>query len=356
MIKQVPKQIAAVLIISSILILASCTSNKKEESKAPSAKTPPPPSKVDAYVVIPKVLSQDIEMPGSLVPFEETELHPEISGRIIAINFKEGASASEGSVLLKLYDGDLQAQLQKLKVQLKVAEQTVVRYASLLKINGVSQQDYDLTELAVNNIKADINIIQTNIEKTQLKAPFNGKIGLRSISIGAYVTPQTVIGTLRKLSQLKLEFTVPEKYSIKMQPGNQVHFTLENNNTSYSAKIIATENNISVDTRSLMVKAIVEKGDTQLIAGAFTKVQIPLGKNNAALMIPSQAIIPKARNKEVIVFRNGIADNQVVTTGTRDSANIEIVTGLKVGDTVLISGLLTVKPGTKVQLNKITKP
>lgn len=355
MILQASKQITALFIIASLLTITSCGS-EKDAPKAPAAKTPPPPSKVDGYVVSPQVLSQDIEMPGSLLPFEETELHPEISGRVTAINFKEGATAAQGSVLLKLYDGDLQAQLQKLKVQLKVAEQTTARYAALLKISGVSQQEYDLTELTVNNIKADINIIQTNIAKTQLRAPFTGKIGLRSISVGAYVTPQTVIGTLRKLSQLKLAFTVPEKYGTKMQAGNLVHFTLENNPTSYSARIIATENNISEDTRSLMVKAVVEKGDAQLIAGAFTKVQIPLGENDAALMIPSQAIIPKARNKEVIVFRNGVAANQVVTTGSRDSANVEIVTGLKAGDTVLISGLLTVKPGAKVQLNKIVKP
>lgn len=347
-------RLSILFIFSAWVIMASCSSDK--EDKTPAKKTPPPPSKVDAYVVTPEILSQNIEMPGSLLPYEETELHPEVSGRVTAINFKEGAATGQGAVLLKLYDGDLQAQLKKLQVQLKVAQQTVERYGALLKINGVSQQEYDLNVLAVNNIRADINIIQTNIAKTQLRAPFSGRIGLRSISVGAYVTPQTVIGTLRKLSQLKMEFTVPEKYGTKMQPGNLVHFTLENNNKSYLAKIIATENNISTDTRSLMVKAVVENGDAQLIAGAFTKVQIPLGENDAALMIPSQAIIPKARNKEVLVFRNGIADRQVITTGTRDSANVEIVTGLKAGDTVLISGLLTVKPGAKVILNKIVKP
>jgi membrane fusion protein (multidrug efflux system) len=347
-------QTGLLIIVSTLIFLTACNSGK--EDKAPAAKTPPPPAKVEAYIVTPQLLSQDIEMPGSLIPFEETELHPEVSGRVTAINFKEGATASQGSVLLKLYDGDLQAQLKKLQVQLKVAEQTVERYASLLKINGVSQQEYDLNVLAVNNIKADINIIETNIAKTQLRAPFSGKIGLRSISIGAYVTPQTVIGTLRQLSQLKLAFTVPEKYGTKMQPGNIIHFTLDNDPTSFAAKIIATENNISTDTRSLMVKAIVEKPNAKLIPGAFTKVQIPLGENNAALMIPSQAIIPKARNKEVMLYANGIVKNQVVTTGTRDSASIEIVSGLKAGDTVLISGLLMIKPGAKVILNKIKKP
>jgi len=353
----VTKSPLTILIFLTLQILfnISCKSSK-EEDKTTAVKAPPPPAKVDAYVVTPQILSQNIEMPGSLVPFEETELHPEVSGRVTAIYLKEGANASQGSILVKLYDGDLIAQLQKLRVQLKVAEQTVVRYGELLKISGVSQQEYDLNQLAVNNIKADINIIQTNIAKTQLRAPFSGRIGLRSISVGAYVTPQTIIGTIRKISQLKLEFTVPEKYGTKMQPGNLVHFTLENNTTNYLAKVIATENNIAEDTRSLKVKAVVDKPDAQLIAGAFAKVQIPLGENDAALMIPSQAVIPKARNKEVIVYRNGIAEKQTITTGIRDSASVEILTGLKAGDTILISGLLTTKPGAKVQLNSINKP
>jgi membrane fusion protein (multidrug efflux system) len=262
---------------------------------------------------------------------------------------------AQGSLLLKLYDGDLQAQLQKMQVQLKVAEQTAERYAALLKINGVSQQEYDLNVLAVNNIRADINIIRTSIAKTSLKAPFSGKMGISTITPGAYVSPATVITTLRKVSQLKLEFTVPEKYGTIMKPGSLVHFTLENNAASYPAKITATENTIAAETRSLKVIALVTKANAQLLAGSFAKVQIPLGDNNAALMIPTQAIIPQARDKKVIAVRNGIATMETVTTGIRDSASVEITSGLKAGDTVLITGLLATKPGSKVQLNKVNK-
>ena len=339
---------------SMALMLTACQSADKEDKK-PAAKSAQPPSKADGYIVTPKLLSQDIEVPGSLAPYEETELHPEVSGRVTGIYFQEGSNTGQGSMLVKLYDGDLQAQLQKLQVQLKVAEQTAERYGALLKINGVSQQEYDLNVLAVNNIKADINIVRTSISKTSVRAPFSGRMGLRNISVGAYISPQTTISTLRKISQLKLEFTVPERYGSKMKAGGQVNFIIENNTKSYLAKIIATENNIAEDTRSLKVRAVVERPDAQLIAGSFAKVQIPLGENDAALMIPSQAIIPQARNKKIIAVRNGMASMETVTTGTRDSAMVEITNGLKAGDTVLITGLLTTKPGAKVQLGKITK-
>ncbi len=343
----------AIILVFAISLLA-CKSSVKDENKAGPGKSAPP-SKVDGYIVSAQVLAQDIEIPGSLAPYEETELHPEVSGRVTEIYFKEGANIAQGGMILKLYDGDLQAQLQKLQVQLKVAQETVVRYGALLKINGVSQQEYDLNQLSVNNILADINIIRTSISKTVLRAPFSGRVGLRNISVGAYVSPQTIITTLRKLSQLKLEFNVPEKYGNKMQPGNLIHFSTESNQQGYAARIIATENNITEETRSLKVKAVVEKADPKLIAGSFVRVKIALDKNEAALMIPSQAVIPQARNKKVMAVRNGVASMEVVTIGIRDSAMVEITSGLKAGDTVLITGLLTTKPGNKVLLNKMAK-
>lgn len=336
------------------LCFSACHSDKKDSKDAKGKEKPA--VKVDAIIVTPRTLAQDIEMPGSLMPAEETELHPEVSGRVTGIYFSEGSSVGQGAMLVKLYDGDLQAQLSKLKVQLKVAQETLARYEALLKMQGVSQQEYELYKLSVNNIQADISIVQTSISRTSLRAPFSGKLGLRNISIGAYITPATTISTLRKVSQLKLEFTVPEKYGTGMKPGGQVQFNIDNSEKMFSARIIATENNIAEETRSLRVRAMVDKPDAQLLAGSFVKVKIDLGKNDAALMIPSQAVIPKARNKQVIVYRNGMANMENVTTGTRDSSMVEITSGLKAGDTVLITGLLTTKQGAKVKLNKVSKP
>jgi len=344
---------AAFFIFSITFLLVACKSSGKEEKKPGSASANRPPAKVDAFIVTPKILSRDIEIPGSLMAAEETELHAEVPGRVTGIYFNEGSYVSQGSPLVKLYDGDLQAQLSKLRVQLKVAEQTLSRYEALLKINGVSQQEYEIYKLSVSNIQADMSIVQANISRTLLRAPFSGKLGLRNISMGAYITPAITISTLRKISQLKLEFTVPEKYGTGMKTGGQVQFSMENNEKPYKARIIATENNIAEETRSLRVRALVDKPDAQLIAGGFVRVKIELGQDDAALMIPSQAVIPKARNKEVIVYRAGLANFEIVTTGIRDSSLVEITSGLKAGDTVLITGLLTTKAGSKVMINKV---
>ncbi len=340
---------------SFVLTIAifSC-SEVKEKTEKPKS-TVPKEIKADVYIVAPQTLSQEIEVAGSLLAAEEVELHPEISGRVTDVLFKEGGNVSQGSVLLKLYDDDLQAQLQKLLVQLITAEQTAERFAALLKINGVSQQEYDLNVLAVNNIKADINIVRTNISKTSLRAPFSGKVGITPITKGAYVSPQTIITSLRKLSQLKMEFTVPEKYGQTMKNGNGVQFTVENNPTVFEAKIIATENTIAAETRSLKVKALVKKNDSSMIAGGFIKVKIPLGKNDSALMIPTQAIIPRARGKEIVTLKNGKATMVTVITGYRGTTQVEITEGVNSGDTVLLTGLLSIKQGSGVKINKIIK-
>ena len=345
-----------IFMISIPFLFAACKSSGKDEKKPGAGGDKRPPAKVEAFVVTPSVLSSDIEMPGSLMPAEETELHAELSGRVTGIYFNEGSQVSQGSLLVKLYDGDLQAQLNKLRVQLKVAQETLQRYEALLKIGGVSQQEYELYKLSVNNIQADMSIVQTSIARTSLRAPFSGRLGLRNISIGAYITPATTISTLRKISQLKLEFTVPEKYGTGMKPGGKVQFSIDNNEQFYNARILATENNITAETRSLKVRALVEKAYAQLIAGTFVKVRIQLGQNDSALMIPSQAVIPKARNKQVIVYRSGMANFENVTTGIRDTSMVEITSGLKAGDTILISGLLTTKPGSTVILSKVNKP
>jgi len=345
--------IAAFLKSCFFICIALSSCGKKEKALEPKLNNKKPLLKVDTFVVVAKSLSQDIEVPGSLIPFEETEIHPETSGRVTEILFREGSTVTKGTVLVKLFDGDLMAQYNKLKIQLKVAEQTLNRYDALLKINGVSQQEYDQYKLSVNSLQADMQILETNIEKTRIRAPFTGTLGLRNISLGAYINPQTIITSIRQVNQLKLDFTVPEKYSSQMKVGSVIKFSLESDNLNHTATIIATENNIASDSRSLRVKARVNQSNSKLIAGAFVKVKCNLGTNNAALMIPSEAVIPKARNKQVLLYKDGFAKVEIVKTGIRDSSMIEITSGLQIGDTILTTGLLAIKPGASVKLNKI---
>jgi membrane fusion protein (multidrug efflux system) len=344
-------------LIIFIFFLSSC-GNKTEKIQPPKAgskPSDPPALAVEGYVIHATVLHSSIEVAGTLLPFEETEIHPEVSGKVTYLSIHEGAHVRKGTLLARLFDGDLQAQLQKLKVQLQVAEKTEERQAELLKIGGISQQDYDLSALDVSSIKADMQVLQASIDKTIIRAPFDGKIGFKNISIGAFITPTTVITTIRQDSKLKLEFSVPEKFTPKVQLGNVIDFTTEASPKKYTAKIYATESGITEENRSLKVHAVVENTDKNITAGSFAKVAFDMGNNNDAIMVPTEAIIPEARDKKVITYNGGLAKFKVVTTGTRDSAKVEILSGLSLGDTVITTGLLSLKPGSKINLSYLNK-
>jgi len=335
-------------------ILAACGGNKKENSNA--AKTPAskqPPMRVDAFIVGTETFQESIEIPGTVVANETTEIHPEVSGRIVQLNVVEGSHVGKGALLAKLYDGDLRAQLNKIQVQLALAQKTEERQAQLLKIQGISQQDYDMSLLQVNSLRADIGILQTSIAKTVVRAPFSGKIGLTKISPGAYVTPASVIAVISQTDQLKLDFTVPEKYSGQIKNGLTVNFNIDGSDKTLTAKVVATESNLTENTRTLTVRAAIVGLDPALLPGAFAKVKLNLDPNPNAILVPTQAILPQARGKKVIVYRGGTALFTDVTTGVRDSARVQITSGLKSGDTIIVTGLLSVRPDAKIQVAKI---
>ncbi len=341
----------SVLLLCSTILLTACSDEKEAPKKKPNK-----PLTVEVHVAATEKVSRTVEVTGSLLPYEVTEIHPEASGLITGIYFTEGAYVSAGKVLATIKDDDLRAQLNKLKVQERTAQQTAERYKSLLEISGVSQQDYDIKVLERNSLLADMQILRAQLVQTKIIAPFSGKVGLRNISKGAYVTPQTAVTTLRKVDKLKLDFTVPEKYGALMAKGNPVYFTIDNMDKKFLATVIATENFITEATRSLNVRAVVASANAELVAGQFAKIEIPLGNASEAYMIPSQAIIPRARNKEILLLINGKAEIREITTGIRDSARVEVLTGIKAGDSIITTGLMSIKPGAAVNVSKSKKP
>jgi len=339
-----------ILLISGITACHSGSENKKAKNGRPALNM-----SVEGYIVSPKLLITTIQVTGTLLPFEETVLMPETSGRVVMVNLPEGKFVKKGTVLLKIFDGELQAQLKKSQNQLQLAEQTEKRQHELLKVNGISQFDYDQTVFQVNSIKDDIDLLNVQIGKTELKAPFDGMIGLKNISVGAQVNSTTNVATIRMVDRLKLDFSVPEKYSREITPGKELIFTVEGDSLYYPASVMATEEGIDQDTRNLNVRAVVDHVSSGLKPGGFATVQLELGKNTAALMVPTQAIIPQARNKKLIVSRNGKATFLTVTTGVRKSEFIEVLDGLKIGDTVVTTGIVFLKPKADLKFSKVIK-
>ncbi len=350
---RVIKWVLASMVFIAIIVVGPGLIRPKEKSvKPPKESVPPikikPPVKVDAFVVHPSTLIDRIEVSGSLLAYEEVDLKNEVAGRVVEINLPEGHFVRKGTLLVKLFDDDLQAGLRKLQVQLAIQEKIFERQSELVRINGISQNDYEQTGLQLNSLRADIDIQKVLIRKTLVLAPFDGVIGLRKISIGAQVTPSTLLATIRSEEKLKLDFSVPEKYSSEIIPGMKINFNLSNNARQYEATIMGTEQGIDASTRNLKVRAVVDNQSEHLLPGAFTEVLLKLRENNSALMIPTQAIIPAEQNKSVIIAKNGKAHFVIVKTGTRKAADIEITEGLQPGDTVITTGILFLKEGTRL--------
>jgi len=339
------------ILLAIVIAVTACQSKKQTEGRQRMQG----PMMVDGFIVETHSISDDVEVPGSLLPYEETQIRAEVSGRVVQLNIPEGTIVPRGAILVKLFDQDLRAQLRKLEVQLQIAIKNEERQSELLKISGISQSDYDLSALNVENLKADIETTKISIAKMEIRAPYEGRVGLRNVSLGAYISPTDIITVLRQDKQLKLEFSVPEKYAKNLSKGYKVQFRVDGGTGYHRATVIATESSVEQTTRTLKVRALVNEIHQELVPGIFAKVNLQLGKNDHAMLVPTQAIISQARTKQLVISKNGVAKFSTVETGVRDSTYVEILSGVKVGDTVVTTGLMGLRPDAPLKITKVNQ-
>jgi membrane fusion protein, multidrug efflux system len=307
-----------------------------------------PPTIVDVLVASAKPVSNILEVNGTVVANEYVELHPEASGRLTYLFVPEGKLIKKGTLIAKVNNADLEAQLQKSKVALDLAMKTEERDRHLLAVNGINQADYDAALNIVNGYKADIEYNQALLDKTILKAPFDGYIGLRQVSVGAYVSPTTLIATLLQLDRIKVDFSVPEDYSSVLKVGATVDVEMDETGNIHKARIMAMEPQVNQSTRNMTVRAVLDNSNAN--PGSFAKVYISSGLNKKAIMIPTNALIPEDKNSQVVLVKGGNASFVNVKTGIRLSNNVEITAGIQEGDTVVVTGVLFARPKSTLQI------
>lgn len=353
--KKIPGWIYVILIFAVLIAVKFLFFGKKEEKGAPTSKggKPSGPIFVTYYVVKPLQFTNKVYSSGKIGALNEIEVKAEIAGKVTAIYFKEGEQVGKGAALVKINDADLQAQLLKNKSQIKLASEKTERLKKLLAVNGISKEEYEIQENEVNTLQADQSFILAQLAKTTITAPFNGVVGLKNISEGAYVSPAQIIASLVQVKPLFIEFSVPEKYSSTVKKGMEIEFSHENVQKSFKATIYAIEPKIDELTKTLRCRALYN-GTEEFYPGSFVKVYIDMVKQENSLMIPTQCIIPILKGQKVLVARNGEADEVKVITGVRTDDKIQILEGLNDGDTILTTGLLSVKKGAKLKLMKAT--
>ncbi len=333
------------LIPISLLLITACK-GKKEEVKPDNT---PKAVMVDVLIASSQTLKNAVEANGSVVASEFVELRPEVSGRLVYLNVPEGSQVQQGTVIARINDADLQAQLNKTKVALELATKTEERLRKLLSISGVNQQDYDMSLNAVNGLKADLLYTQSLIDKTVLKAPFTGILGLRQVSPGAYLTPASIIASIQQLDKIKIDFTIPEEYSHMIKRGDTIDVQANSSDSIMKkATIIAIEPQVNQNTRSLKVRALLS--DNNLNPGSYVKVFLSANKEQKSILVPTNAIIPDDRNKQLVIVKDGKALFVNVETGSRQASNVEVTKGVKEGDSIVVTGLLFTRPKSDLKI------
>lgn len=350
--KKIPVWLILVLLIAA-LIAAKFLFFSKKEDKAGNKPKNAMPVAVNYYVVKSLSFPTNVFATGKTGALNQVEITSEIAGKVTAIYFKEGETVSKGSALVKLYDTDLQAQLQKTRTLLKLAEQKLERAKKLLSIKGLSQEEYDTQENEVLVLKADETLIQSQLAKTLIAAPFDGVVGLKNISEGSYVNSSMALVSLIQLRPLFIEFSVPEKYSDKITKGVSIGFQLEREGAaaSHSATVYAVEPRVDEVTKTIRARALYN-GNTALYPGSFVKVFVDLGQVSNALMVPTQCVIPTLKGQKVFLAKNGAAVETPIKIGVRSDEKIQITEGIALGDTVIVTGLLSLKNESKLKLLK----
>ena len=305
---------------------------------------------VSARIISPRLLTDEIPVIGRLVPDEEVQLSFETSGKITDIYFQEGSSVKKGTLLAKVNDAQLQAQLARLEAQVPLAEERVYRQSTLLQRDAVSKEALEIVKTELATLNADIEKTKAQIEQTELRAPFDGVIGLRQVSVGSYASPSTVVAKLTSVTPIKIEFSVPERYASEVKRGTNLEFTVEGKLEAFKAQVYATEASLDAETHTLLVRALYPNANGELLSGQYAGIRLKQKEVADAIAIPSEAIVPEMGKNKVFVCRNGKAEPVDVVTGIRTDSEIQIVSGLEFGDTILTSGTLQLRKGSAVKI------
>ncbi len=346
--------IAIVVIALGGMIVYRITKNKAENEKGNDKNGKKPPIGVSAIIVEPQEFSNTISLSGSIEANEQIEIRSEISGIVEKISFSEGSNVAKGQVLFKVNDIELRAQLASAKTKENLSSENERRAKLLLQKEAISQEEYDIASADFRTAKAQTQLVQAQIGKTTVRAPFSGKIGLRNISPGTYVTPATLVAKLVSTNPLKITFSIPEKYATEISKNAEITFTVPNVTETFKARIYALEPEIEATTRTLKIRALTDNSSGKLLPGTFANIELPLKNIKDAIIIPTEAIIPVQEGKKVFIANNGKAKEVKVETLTRTNKDVVVTSGLKIGDTVLTSGVMSLKNDAdiKVKLNK----
>jgi membrane fusion protein (multidrug efflux system) len=312
-----------------------------------------PPVSVNLMIVKDTTVNNQIDITGTIDANEKVSLISQTAGNITGIYFTEGSKVTKGQLLVRVYNADQQAALQQINTQMILARDINNRNKILLEKEAVSKEEYETSLSSLNSMKAQADVIRAQIARTEIRAPFSGTIGLRNVSPGGYLSPSTPIATLVNIDPAKVTFSVPERYLPIISKGSKVKFTVESSQKQFPATVYAIEPALDATSRTITVRAKAENPENLLTAGSFAKINLTLDQIPKTIMVPTECVIPDIKSSKVYIYHNGIAVAKDVKTDLRTDTKIQIISGLKKGDSVVVSGLIQIRPKSPLKIKKV---
>lgn len=347
MTKAVRYILVAAALIASVGLFYWFRTTSLPNSQEGARKLPAADLRIQATVARAQNFSEALLLSGEVMPAEKVDVYPERMGRIVSVNFTEGSSVKQGEVLFVLDDVEERAQVQRLQAQFVIDSAQQHRLESLKKVDGVSMQDLDAARAQVKVRRAEIEQAASALEKTRIRAPFAGKVGLRMVSVGAVIGPQTLLTTVADVRTLKVDVPVPDRYAYAVTPGTRLSCIVHTNvgADTVIAVVYASDPAADQNTRTLRVRARLTSAEAKVVPGTIVDVVVNTSTIPNAIMVPSEAIQQGMKGASVFVIEHGLSKEVPVLLGGRTADRVHVLSGLSAGDTVAISGLMVLKNG-----------
>ena len=341
------------IVAGALLIVPKLLSDKNKEPVSGNPNQQNQMLPADAVIVKTDELENEVSTVGTVVANEEVDIKSELSRKITGIYFNEGSFVPEGKLLFRLDDADIVARLNKLNIDEDLNLKQEEREKQLLDKGLFTPDEFEIRQTNIEKIRADIEILEIELAKTYISSPISGITGFRNVSKGSLVNSSVVLTTVQDIGKVKIDFSIPEKYISMFSKGMDINFTMDGYEENFTARVVSYDPNLNESTRSIVLRAISQNKGNKLLPGSFVKVKLKLEKDENIMMIPSEALIPKLKGQSVFVYNNGAAILKDVETGFRSEKEIQITSGISIGDTVLTTNILKLKNNSKVKIEKL---
>lgn len=309
---------------------------------------------VEGYIAQSHEASKSFQTMATLEAMNSVELTAATSGRLVKLMAKDGANVSKGALLAKIDDSELKAQLKQAESNQQLAKQKKDRTAGLVEKNAATQADLEAAEASLKSADASIELIKAQIAKTEVRAPFSGKLGFVNVSVGAWMTTGSSIATLSEVKQLKAKFALPQRYAANLKVGDAIDLRDEERGINRTGKVKALDATISESSRTRQIMVAVDNANGELLAGSYAKVSVELSSGRAkSIPIPAEALTLDKDGAYVFIAKDGKAQMVRVETGLRTPIAVDVVSGLSDGDTVITSGLISIRQGSSIRIREI---